>query len=311
MDNQETLDMEVDDGALRRLASTDALIEVEDTQTPSPEVAAGETKVAGEKGEDAKADGAKGDDSRKSPTEPNIHVNAFLEEPPVVARRQQLSASFRKKGGDDNEEQLEAAAEEEQEGKEEEVPEVPAPKAKAKAKARAKKAPAPKMSAKAKAKAIVEEQAKAKASSARRVGGGNENDNDIAPPPEPSGSKRRRTDEVAKPKAKTWARRYPPTEELELLRFNAIRHTYEQEIAPFLKSQSLFQDSCVPLNHGLLDWTFEARCFPLPTLWFVGPILQDLHPFPWQHQDLRRRLQEVQAVGGQLLRERGCLRLDI
>ena len=42
--------------------------------------------------------------------------------------------------------------------------------------------------------------------------------------------------------AKSWARRYPPTDPAKLVKFQAIKDTFEGQIAPHLKAQSSFQD---------------------------------------------------------------------
>ena len=247
MDNADTLPMDPDPVALNRLASTENLFEVEDSQVPPPnarEALSGEACVN------------KVEKSGAQSFEPNLDVEGVRGEPPLITRRDQLGAAFRKKGGDDEDGEA-GEAEGEEDGEE-----PPAPKAKAKCKARAKPPPppkvAPKAKGKAKAKAHAKAEAKAKAGAKQTASKKVVMENDEAESGG-SASKRRRTAEppkpAEKPKAKTWARRYPPSDETELARFNAIRHTFEQEVGPFLVSQSQFQDSCIGLSRVCFDFS--------------------------------------------------------
>ena len=161
-------------------------------------------------------------------------------------RREQLNATFRKGAAGDEEGEGEGDEEEKGEGDEEEKGEgevgegrgrgkKPSPKAKAKSKAKAKAKG--KAKAKAKSKAVAKSKAKA-----QKAGEGA--DNSVKKRPSRSeaaagdgeGKKGRKSD------VGTFARRYRPTDEASLARFNAIEDTFKNRIAAVINRQSTFQD---------------------------------------------------------------------
>ena len=166
----------------------------------------------------------------------HVTIHCHLGQPlqaPMVLRREQLNAPFRSKGGEEDETEEgdggdlgEGDYHEEGDEDQPEPKKKPAARGKAKAKAKAKgkaKAKSKAAAAKAKAKAACKTAAKTKVKKPEDV--------DSKP------SKRKSEADVA-----TFARRYKPTHEDAIARFEAIRNVFASELQGKLLRQSSFQD---------------------------------------------------------------------
>jgi len=143
-------------------------------------------------------------------------------EPPLVLRREQLCANFRKgvRGGEDG-----GSEGENQDLEEETRPRKPAAKALAKASAKAKAKtdkPKPKSHKETKRGKTAAQKTASKAKGAEGDDGGNGKQKRGAP--------------------QTWARRYFPKDASDLVKFQAIKDTFEGQIRPHIRRQSSFQD---------------------------------------------------------------------
>ena len=181
----------------------------------------------------------------------------------MILRREQLNSNFRTALPAEDEvedEQEEEDGNTQQSGPPEKVKASAKAKAKAKASAKAKAKAKASAKAKAKAKASAKAKAKAKASAKAKAlaktNGEKQDDvkNGSTTKPEAEVTEHAETPKSDKPdgslkkrarrgEAGTWARTYPPSDPVQLTRYQAIKDVFMSEIAPKLKVQSAWQDN--------------------------------------------------------------------
>ena len=160
-----------------------------------------------------------------------------------LLRREQLNAPHRKQNEGDGED-----------GKPTKKPKAkgkPAAKSKS-AKAKAKSSPKSQAKSKAQSKSKAKSNAKAKTSPKKKEKEEDEEESpkatrkarkvEDAPNSDDSKKGDGKKERKERGSANTWARRYPPTDPVQLLRFESIKHTFEADIGPRLLRQSAFQD---------------------------------------------------------------------
>lgn len=172
-------------------------------------------------------------------------MNAPLVEAPLILRREQLNAPHRGGAAGNDDEDGEA---DDADGNDE-MDSKPKAKAKAKATAKAKAKAKAKATAKAKAKAKAKAEAKAKAKAKAKAAlkrPASAGDASMDDSPEMDGAepapKRKKVETKDAKEVATFARRYQPTHEDGIWRFQAIKNVFIASIASQIHRQSSFQD---------------------------------------------------------------------